>query len=408
MYVEIGSRSHRRASISMLLGSIITFAIMYSPQPLISLFSKEYGISPATASASISLSTISLAIGMLFVSILSNKWGRKKVMSVSLVLTSVLAILSSFTNNFSLFLVIRFLEGITIAGFPSIAMAYLNEEFSPKAIGTVIGSYVAGTAIGGFTGRIVIGALTDLFNWHSAFMIQGLLGLLGSLWFWAYLPESNNFVRKSNSLSQWLSSIRATLFSKALAPMYITGFILMGVYITIMNYIGYPLTKAPYYLSQTVFGFLFVVNLGGSWSSLVFGRLADRYSRPVVLASAIAIFIVGALLTLHSVLIVKIIGVAAVAFGFFAGHSVTSGWVGILAPKEHKGQAASFYLIFYYTGSSLCGWSSGFVLNQFGWNSLIYYVCALAAIAILISCRPAGLGRWLQTRYTSYGQPLHK
>ncbi|MCY9525791.1 hypothetical protein M5W68_11820, partial [Paenibacillus larvae] len=46
----------------------------------------------------------------------------------------------------------------SIAGFPSIAMAYLNEEFSPKAIG--MGVYVAGTALGGFLGRVIIGGLT--------------------------------------------------------------------------------------------------------------------------------------------------------------------------------------------------------------------------------------------------------
>ncbi|MEV2909190.1 hypothetical protein ABNF65_11215 [Paenibacillus larvae] len=36
----------------------------------------------------------------------------------------------------------------------------LNEEFSPKAIG--MGVYVAGTALGGFLGRVIIGGLTDL------------------------------------------------------------------------------------------------------------------------------------------------------------------------------------------------------------------------------------------------------
>lgn len=53
--------------------------------------------------------------------------------------------------------------------------------FLHKSIGSVIGSYVAGTAIGGFTGRIIIGALTDLLDRHAAFMVQGIVCLLGSL-----------------------------------------------------------------------------------------------------------------------------------------------------------------------------------------------------------------------------------
>jgi len=137
--IEVGSSEHRRTSISVLLGSIVTFAVLYSPQPLISLFSKQYHISPATAGASVSLATIGLAIGLVIVSAVSDRVDRKLLMSLSLLTTSLLAILSAFTEQFSLFLVIRFLEGISIAGFPSIAMAFLNEEFHPSAMGRVIG-----------------------------------------------------------------------------------------------------------------------------------------------------------------------------------------------------------------------------------------------------------------------------
>lgn len=389
-YVEIGSRAHRRASVSMLLGSVVTFAVLYSPQPLLRLFSTEYHVAPATASSSISLSTIALAFGMLFVSALSNAWGRKGVMSVSLVLTSILAILSGLVRNFDLFLALRFMEGISIAGFPAVAMAYLNEEFAPQGIGRVIGVYVAGTAIGGFAGRILMGALTDIFNWHVAMMLLGIGSLICSVWFWLYLPESNNFCSKKVSVPQWVSSMKKSLFNKNLLYMYATGFLFMGVYTTILNYIGYPLTEAPYYLSQTVVGFLFVVNLIGTWSSVWFGKLADHHSRRHVLGSAIAIFLIGTLLTTNGYLWIKIIGVAVVVFGFFAGHSVASGWIGVLALNEYKAEASSFYLLFYYSGSSVVGWSSGFFLDRFGWNGLIYYLCALLVVAVLVSSHAPG------------------
>ncbi|MGD8190728.1 MFS transporter [Brevibacillus ginsengisoli] len=396
-YVEVGSKAHRRASISMLLGSIVTFAILYSPQPLIRLFSEEYHISPAAASSSISLTTIALGVSLLFYTVISNLWGRKGIMSISLLLTSLFAIVSAFIHNFQSFLVFRLLEGISIAGFPAIAMAYLNEEFSPKAIGRVMGVYVAGTAIGGFVGRIVIGALTDLFNWQIAMMTMGIISFVFSIWFWRYLPESRNFSPKKISAKQWIAGMKGSLSDKNLLYMFITGFLLMGGYITVLNYIGYPLTSAPYYVSQTIFGFLFVVNLGGTVSSVWFGKLADRYSRRYVIGLAIGIFILGTLMTLHHDLLIKVIGVAVVAFGFFAGHSVASGWVGALAKKEFKAQASSFYLLFYYAGSSLIGWSGGFFLKQFGWNGLVYYTCALLIASIFISAQVVIPNRTLKT-----------
>lgn len=382
-HTEIGSKEHRLTMISMLIGSIISFAIMYSPQPLISVFSQEYNIPPSTASFSISLTTLSLGFSLLFVSILSNTWGRKKTMCLSLLLTSVLAIVSSFGHNFYFFLFIRFLEGISIAGFPSVAIAYLNEEFHPSAIGSVIGAYVAGTAIGGFVGRVVIGALTDLSSWQTAIMVLGIISLLGSMWFWENLPQSKNAHAGTSSIKQWSLNVIGCFRDKSLICLYSVGFLMMGAYIALLNYIGYPLTKPPYNLSQTIFGFLFVVNLIGTVSSLWFGKLADKYHRSHVICWAIAIFVIGAILTLQSLLISKVIGVMLVAFGFFAAHAVASGWIGLLAPRKHRSQASSFYLLFFYTGSGLIGWSGGFFLNSFGWTGLICYICSLAAIAAI-------------------------
>lgn len=384
-HIKVGSPEHRKVMLCMLIGSIISFAIMYSPQPLISLFSKEYNVSPSTASFSISLTTLSLGIALLFVSILSKAWGRKKTMGASLVLTSILAIASSFCHNFYAFLFIRFLVGVSIAGFPSVAIVYLNEEFFPTDVGKVVGAYVAGTAIGGFTGRVIIGALTDLFSWQLAMMILALISLIGSILFWTYLPESKNFSTGASSLKLWSLNVMGCFRNTNLVCVYAIGFISMGVYIALLNYVGYPLTKPPYNLSQTVFGFIFVVNLVGTISAFTFGKLADKFPRGKVVNLAISILITGALLTLLPPLFAKILGITMVAFGFFASHAVASGWIGMLAPKKHKAQASSFYLLFYYLGSCLIGWSGGFFLNSFGWIGVIGYICAFASIVFAIT-----------------------
>lgn len=383
-YVKVGSREHRLVMGCMLVGSIISFAIMYSPQPLIKLFADEYHVSPSTASFSISFTTLALGIALLFVPMLSRAWGRKKTMNVSLILTSVFAITSAVFHNFSFFLFMRLLEGVSIAGFPAVAIVYLNEEFHPKDIGKVVGAYVAGTAIGGFTGRVIIGALTDLFSWQIAVMTVGVLCLVGAIWFGFNLPESKNFKTASSSLKVWSLNVLGCFRDWNLIILYAIGFIAMGTYIAILNYIGYPLTRPPYNLSQTVFGFIFVVNLTGTISAFWFGKLADKYPRAQVACLAVTIFIMGALCTLHPWLWVKIAGIMFVAFGFFALHAVASGWIGILAPKKYKAQASSFYLLFYYLGSCLVGWSGGFFL-KWDWLGVVAYAIGLATIVFAIA-----------------------
>jgi MFS transporter, YNFM family, putative membrane transport protein len=317
-YIEKRSPAYRRALIGMLLGSLVTYASIYCPQTLISVFSEQYHVSPATASFTISFTTGALAIAMFFLSIFSNAWSRKVIMSLSLLMTSLLTILSAFGHNFHYLLMIRLLIGISVAGFPAVAMTYISEEFSPFSIGAIMGVYVAGNGVGAFVGRVIIGSLTDLFSWQIAVFGLGIVSLICSLSFWLMLPNSRNFQRIAIAPGKIMESIKASLNNKNLLFLYSIGFLLMGVYVTLFNYIGYPLRKAPYYLSQTTLGFIFFVNLIGSWGSIVFGKMADRYPRPYVVSWAVILLLSGALLTLNGSLLVKIIGLIIFAFGFFA------------------------------------------------------------------------------------------
>ncbi|MBP3040217.1 MFS transporter [Bacillaceae bacterium Marseille-Q3522] len=384
-YVKMGSKMQKKASMSMFIGSIITFSIIYSPQPLIGLFSDQYGVSPATSSASISITTFVLSFSMLFVFLITNRWGRKEVMSLSLLLASLFAILSAIWNNFSLFLVFRFLIGVAVAGFPSVAITYLNEEFSPNVRGRLIGIYIAGTAFGGIFGRVVAGALTDFFHWQTAIIFLGVCGLAGSIFFLLSLPKSQNFHANRISFQVWAANMKECFSNIPLLFMFITAFLLMGVFVTIFNYIGIPLSEAPYHLNQTILGLLFIVNLVGTWSSIWFGRLTDKYPRVKIVTLAITVFFIGVLLTTNDLLFLKIIGMAMVAFGFFGGHAVISGWIGRLANKDGQAQASSLFFLFYYAGSSIIGWSSGYVFHHFGWNALIYYTCVLLFFAVALT-----------------------
>ncbi|WP_249865819.1 MFS transporter [Paenibacillus konkukensis] len=383
-YIEIGTSDYRRTLVSMLLGSLVTFAILYSPQTLIGAFAEQFQVSPSTASFVISFSTMTLAVSMLFISVFSNAWGRKGIMSASLFITSVLAVASSFSTDFHLLLTFRLLEGVSLAGFPAIAMTYLNEEIAPGSIGRVMGVYVGGTAVGGFAGRVIVSALTDLFSWHTALLALGIFSFLCSICFWLYLPKSRHFEPVGISFGHWLGGFKSGFSNVKLLSLYGIGFLLLGAYVTLFNYIGYPLSKPPFNLSQTVIGFLFVFQLVGSWSSFLFGKLADRHSRARLIGLGIAMSMAGALLTVYGHAALMIVGIILFAFGFFAGHTVASGWIGKFAPARHKAYASSLYLLFYYTGSSLVGWSGGLFLSSFGWPGVIGLICFLLLLTALL------------------------
>jgi YNFM family putative membrane transporter len=387
--IEMGSPAYRRTSFCMLLGSMSTFALLYYPQTLIYIFAKQFHLSPATAGLTISAATLTLAAGLIFNTLFSNAWGRKKIMSISLFSASIFGVLSAYSPNFEIMILFRMLQGFVLSGFTAIAITYLSEEISPKHLGRMMGIYVSGSAVGAFVGRVIVSSLTDLYSWHIAILVLGLFSLLCSLLFSLLLPESRNFKKGKLSLGSWLSGLSRGIKNKRLLYIYGMGFLLLGAYVSLFNYIGFPLSKPPYQLSQTLIGFLFIFQLGGSWSPYFFGTLTEKYSRSWLMIATISMSLIGACMTLSSHLFILIIGLILFASGFLAGHSIASGWVGIIADHRTKLYASSLYLLFYYIGSSVIGWLGGLFLNHFGWSGVIFMACGLLIItgffAIILS-----------------------
>ncbi|MFB5284421.1 MFS transporter [Peribacillus sp. Hz7] len=384
-YIEPSGKSFRVTLLALFLGSFVTFADLYSTQPVIPMFAKQFSVTPATASLTLSFSTGTLAICLLIVSFLSEKIDRKKTMGIALTLSAILSICVALTSNLYTLIAIRALQGAVLAGFPAIAMAYINEEFHPKSLGYVIGVYVSGSSIGGLSGRLIIGVLTDHFSWQAAIGSLGVLSLLISFAFWCMLPAPQHTVRHSISLSWMKQSLLNNLKKRELICLFLIAFFLMGSFVTVYNYVGIPLMEPPYNLSQTVIGFIFFIYLVGTFSSTWMGKMADRFERTKVMVLGILIMAVGALVTLAAPLALKIIGLALFTFGFFGAHSIASSWVGLLADKTEKAQASSLYLLFYYAGSSIVGAVGGLFLHRFAWPGVIASVSILLMLAMMCS-----------------------
>ncbi|MEK5363148.1 MFS transporter [Peribacillus castrilensis] len=381
-YIEPAGKSFRKTILALFLGSFVTFADLYSTQPVIPVFAKQFGVSPAMASLTLSFATGMLALCLLLVSFFSENIDRKKIMGTALTLSALLSICVSFIqDDLYILIAIRAIQGAVLAGFPAIAMAYINEEFHPKSLGYVMGIYVSGSSIGGLAGRLIVGVLTDHFSWNIAIGSLGALSLIISLAFWWMLPPSQHAVRVRVSLSRIKTSLINNLRNNRLVLLFGMAFLLMGSFVTVYNFVGIPLMGPPYHLSQTLIGFIFIIYLVGTFSSTWMGKLADQYSRRVVLLIGIAIMLMGALLTLLDPLLLKIMGLALFTFGFFGAHSIASSWVGSLADKSEKAQASALYLLFYYAGSSIVGASGGLFLMKFGWGGVISAVSILILLA---------------------------
>ncbi|MCL6626582.1 MFS transporter [Alicyclobacillus shizuokensis] len=385
-YIKRGQPGYGSATLSLFAGAFITFAVLYTTQPVMPLLSRDYQVSPAAASLSLSAATGALALTMMVVSGVSDRFGRKRVMALSLLLSSLLCLAVAAAPSFALLVVLRVLQGVVLAGFPSIAMTYVSEEFHPASVAPVMGLYVSGTSVGGMVGRLVTGVLTDMYSWRLAIAAIGVIGLVLAVLFWLWLPKPAHFTPQSvRTAEMWRRFVRA-LRNPALRCMYLLGFLLMGGFVTMYNYISYLLMEPPYGLSQTVVGFLFMVYLTGTVSSAWMGRLAEQWGRGRALRMSVAIALAGCLITLFPTLWMKLVGLCAFTFGFFAAHAVASGWVGQLA-HQVRAQASSLYLLFYYAGSSIVGACGGLCWSRLGWPGVVGLIAVLLIMAWLVEMR---------------------
>ncbi|MFC0073999.1 MFS transporter [Samsonia erythrinae] len=383
-YIKRGTPQFMRVTLALFSAGLATFALLYCVQPLLPVLSAHFDISPATSSLSLSVSTGMLAIGLLFTGPLSDTIGRKNVMVVSLMSAAICTVICAFMTSWSGVLIVRALVGLSLSGVAAVAMSYLSEEMHPSVLAFSMGLYISGNSIGGMSGRLVSGVLTDYFPWRVAIGTIGVLALAAAITFWRILPPSRHFRRGSlRPKTLWLNS-QLHWRDAGLPLLFLQGFLLMGAFVTLFNYIGYRLLAPPYLLSQAIVGLLSVVYLTGSYSSPTAGVLTSRYGRGPVLSCAIILMLTGLGITALTPLFIIFIGMMLFTAGFFAAHSVASSWIGQRA-RRAKGQASSMYLFSYYLGSSLAGTLGGFFWHAYGWFGITLFLGALLLIALWVS-----------------------
>jgi YNFM family putative membrane transporter len=382
--VARGTKAFWKVNLAVFSAGFSVFLLMYAVQPLLPIFTREFHINAATSSLALSLTTGCLAVSMLVVGAVAEGWSRKPLMSVSLLSAALLTLLSSIVQDWSMFLLTRAIEGIAIAGLPALAMAYLGEEIHPDDVGVSMGLYVGSGALGGMTGRLLTGVMTDFLSWRPTLAAIGALGIVAAAVFSVSLPASAQFHPRSLSIASLVGSYKAHLHDRVIRALVIEAGLVLGTLVTVYNYSSFRLLAPPYLLSQTAVGSVFGLYVFGFFSSSLMGVLAHRFSRPFLLRVGLTTMMLGVGATLLRPLAMVILGIGLVTIGFFASHSVASSWVGLRA-REGKAQASALYLFFYYMGASIAGSVGGFFWGAYAWPGVAAFLVVLLIVAFTLA-----------------------
>ncbi|WP_329313348.1 MFS transporter [Streptomyces sp. NBC_01262] len=377
-----GGAGYRRALYALFAAGLATFALLYSTQALLPAISSGLSLTPAQASLTVSAATAALAVSLLPMSALSEKYGRTAVMTASVFSAAALALVIPFAPDLISLVVLRALQGIALAGLPATAMAYLAEEVGPKAVASAIGLYVAGNSIGGMLSRVVTGAVAQYAGWRAALLAVGVLSLACAVAFRLLVPPARHFrPGPVNPAALW-RTVTGHLGNPLLRRLYVIGLLFMAVFGAVYTVLGYRLAAEPFALSQSAIGLIFLVYLVGTAASAGSGFLLARIGRRGALYVGVALVTAGLLLTLSGSLVLILTGLVLITGGFFTGHAVASGAVSRTATTG-RAQASALYLTAYYAGASLGGTVGASAYHSAGWSGTV----ALALAAVLgIAC----------------------
>jgi YNFM family putative membrane transporter len=365
-------------SFALFLAGVATFALLYSTQALLPLVSTDLGVSASEASWTVSAATGGLALFVLPMSALSERFGRRTLMTASLAVAVAVGLLVPFAPSIGALVALRAVQGAALAGLPASATAYLAEEVRPKALITAIGLFVAGNSVGGMSGRVITGWVAQEWGWRVAVATIGIIAVACAVAFRLLLPAPKHFTPGSLRPRVLARTVRDHLANPLLRRLYAIGALFMMVFGGVYTVIGYRLTEAPFSLPQGIIGSIFLVYLVGTVSASTAGRLVARLGRRGSLYLAGGTTTAGLLLSLVDSLPLVLLGLVLITAGFFAGHAVASSSVSHTA-KQGRAQASALYQSAYYIGSSAGSTLGAVAFHAGGWAGTV----ALGLFAVL-------------------------
>lgn len=374
-----------RIILALALSGLAELASLFFIQPLLPVLAVEYDVPVSQVSIILSAETALLAIGLLFTGTLSDHYGRKKLIIVSLLLGGLLTMLCPLVESWAMLVALRAVIGLALSGIAAAATAYISEEVAPVVAGVVTGYFVFGNSMGGMSGRIVASQLIDHISINTIFYGFAISLILVALLVYFLLPASQNFKPTQNlNVLRVVKGAASHFKNKKLALAFVISFIIFGVFTSLHNYLAFFLKGEPFHISPANAGLLSFSFALSFFTAPQAGRLSAKYGSMRVLRALFVMMALGMLLTLTSNVVTFIIGAVIFTGCFFGCHSIGLSWVSKNATHA-RGQAVALYLFFYYMGGSVIGFVNGFVFHSMGWQGMTGFIIALLAVGAVVA-----------------------
>lgn len=371
---------YKKALIASLCSGLASYNALYATQAVLPALSEDFGVSPSLAALTVSATTGGLALMVIPLSIVSERFGRRRVIQASVLAATLFSLALVTLPSIQSIIAVRLLQGIAVAGVPAVTMAFLSEEIDRRYLPRIMGFYIAGNSLGGLIGRLIPGIALEFTDWRLATLLSAIFAFAMALMTTWVLPKQRFFTPKKITLAHELQAFANHLRDPILLKLFLLPFLLMGSFVSLYNYMTFRLINT-FGLPESLAALVFVIYLSGTWTSTRTGTMVNRYGQAKVVVACIALALVGLFLAFIPTVPTTLAAVLLFTATFFPAHSISSAWVGEVARRD-RAEASSIYILSYYLGSSIIGWVSGYFFAH-SWGLLVAWLILLTLIALV-------------------------
>lgn len=113
---------------------------------------------------------------------LADRFGRKRLYIAGMLLFTVISLVAGFSNNASLLILFRILQGVGGAMVMANSTAIVADAFPREELGRALGVNIMVVAVGQIIGPVLGGWLTTAYGWEWTFWFNVPFGIIGVVW----------------------------------------------------------------------------------------------------------------------------------------------------------------------------------------------------------------------------------
>ena len=339
---------------------------IYLTQPVLPVIQQEFAVSAATASVTVSVVILGIALANLPFGWLADRYPLHRLIGLGAAAVATAGLICAATHYFWVLVSFRFVQGLFIPALSTCIAAYLSRSLPLERLNVAMGSYVSATVAGGLGGRLLGGWLHPPLHWRWAFVTAAVFVMVSAGAAVRWLPGSETPVQAASDSEGFL----AILSRPELRRTFLVASGAFFVFSSGFNYLPFYLSGPPFSVSVQMITFLYLAYIVGIVIGPIAGAISNRVGNGVAMMGGALVFALALVMTLIKSLMMIAVALLLICAGFFTIHSAAAGSLNRRLTGS-RGKANSLYVLFYYLGGA-CGITlSGWAYLLAGWPGVV-------------------------------------